>query len=95
MGPATCARCRESTLKRESDNFWTGFLTSRLAETRKHQNFASAFQITEERSNMMVTHFFFSLVWTVGATLDSASRLKFDEYFRALCDGEGSYAKQK
>ena len=53
------------------------------------------FQILEERTNMMVAHLLFSLVWSVGGTLDGASRLKFDEFFRSLCemDTSGKYPR--
>jgi dynein heavy chain len=47
-------------------------------------------KIMEERSNMVVAHFMFSLVWSIGATLDGQSRLKFDEFFRALCDEQNT-----
>ena len=50
-------------------------------------------KILEERSNMLIAHFIFSLVWSVGAVLDGQSRLKFDEFFRTLCEMEGSKAK--
>ena len=50
-------------------------------------------KILEERSNMMVAHFLFSLVWSVGAVLDGQSRIKFDEFFRDLCDSEGTKSK--
>ena len=46
-------------------------------------------KLDEERTNMTVAYFFFSMVWSVGATLDASSRLKFDEFFRALCDMDG------
>lgn len=50
-------------------------------------------KIVEERSNMLVAHFLFSLVWSVGGVLDGPSRLKFDDFFRTLCDSDGSKAK--
>ena len=50
-------------------------------------------QIIEERTNMLLAHFLFSVVWSVGGTLDGPSKLKFDEFFRGVCDGEGSHAK--
>ena len=50
-------------------------------------------QIIEERTNMLLAHFLFSVVWSIGGTLDGPSRLKFDEFFRGVCDGEGSHAK--
>ena len=50
-------------------------------------------QIQEEQTNMLIAHFFFAIVWSVGATLDTSSRLKFDEFFRGLCDMEGAKAK--
>lgn len=46
-------------------------------------------KLNEERTNTIVAYFFFSVVWSVGATLDANSRVKFDEFFRALCDMEG------
>ncbi len=42
---------------------------------------------------MLAAHLLFSVVWAVGGALDGASRLKFDEFFRSVCDGEGSQAK--
>lgn len=50
-------------------------------------------KLIEERTNMLIAHFLFSLVWSVGGTLDGPSRLKFDEFFRSLCEGEGQNAK--
>ena len=50
-------------------------------------------RINEERSNMLVAHFLFSLVWSVGGCLDGNSRLKFDEFFRSLCDMEAANSK--
>ena len=50
-------------------------------------------KIQEERTNMLIAHFLFSLVWSVGAVLDGPSRLKFDEFFRTLCEMEGQKAK--
>ncbi|KAL3852322.1 hypothetical protein ACJMK2_015979 [Sinanodonta woodiana] len=50
-------------------------------------------KIIEERTNMIISYFFFSMVWSVGATLDSTSRIKFDEFFRNLCDADGTTAK--
>ncbi|ELT89912.1 hypothetical protein CAPTEDRAFT_157693, partial [Capitella teleta] len=43
-----------------------------------------------DRAAMVVAHFMFSIVWSVGAMLDGASRLKFDEFFRSLCDEKNS-----
>ena len=51
----------------------------------------SAF-VTDERSNALVCYFLFSVVWSVGATLDGPSRMKFDEFFRSLCEMEGASA---
>ncbi len=50
-------------------------------------------KILEERTNMMVAHFLFSMIWSVGAVLDGQSRLKFDEFFKSLCEMEGTKAK--
>ncbi|XP_022099330.1 dynein heavy chain 3, axonemal-like isoform X3 [Acanthaster planci] len=43
-------------------------------------------KIQEERTNMLVCHFLFSLVWSVGATVDHSSRENFSEFFKQLCD---------
>ena len=40
----------------------------------------------------MIAYFLFSTVWSVGATLDGPSRIKFDEFFRTLCEMEGGNA---
>ncbi|XP_067685210.1 dynein axonemal heavy chain 3-like [Haliotis asinina] len=54
-------------------------------------------KIIEERTNMIISYFFFSIVWSIGATLDANSRLKFDEFFRSLCEMEatGKYPRPK
>lgn len=61
------------------------------AETQKLS--VSEQKIREEKNNMMIAHFMFSLVWSVAAVLDGPSRLKFDEFFRGLCEMEGTKAK--
>ncbi|XP_033642613.1 dynein heavy chain 3, axonemal-like [Asterias rubens] len=43
-------------------------------------------KVQEERTNMLVSHFLFSLVWSVGATVDYSSRENFSEFFKQLCD---------
>ncbi|XP_069141245.1 dynein axonemal heavy chain 3-like isoform X4 [Argopecten irradians] len=45
-------------------------------------------KIIEERTNMLISYFFFSVVWSIGGALDANSRIKFDEFFRTLCDAE-------
>ncbi|XP_053376707.1 dynein axonemal heavy chain 3-like [Mercenaria mercenaria] len=45
-------------------------------------------KIIEEKTNMIICYFLFSMVWSVGATLDENSRIKFDEFFRSLCEME-------
>ena len=50
-------------------------------------------KIIEERTNMLFCYFLFSLVWSIGATLDDNSRIKFDEFFRSLCEMEGAKDK--
>lgn len=46
----------------------------------------------DERSNAVVAYFMFATVWSIGATLDNPSRVRFDEFFRGLCEMEGSQA---
>jgi dynein heavy chain len=55
----------------------------------------SAQKIHEERTSTLVAHLLFSIVWGVGGALDGPSRLKFDEFFRALCemDAGGKYPR--
>ena len=48
-------------------------------------------KLVEEQTKMVIAYFLFSLVWTVGATLDAASKLKFDEFFRMQCASEGDH----
>ncbi|XP_030856161.1 dynein heavy chain 3, axonemal-like [Strongylocentrotus purpuratus] len=43
-------------------------------------------KILDERSNMMMCYFFFSLVWSVGVSVDGAFRENFSEFFKQLCD---------
>lgn len=50
-------------------------------------------KLMEERDNMVVAHFFFSIVWSLGAMLDAASRLKFDEFFRSLCEESSKHPR--
>ena len=50
-------------------------------------------KLDEERTNMIVSYFFFSVVWSIGATLDANSRIKFDEFFRSLCDMDSAKDK--
>ena len=50
-------------------------------------------KLLEERMNMIVAHFLFSIVWTVGAMLDGPSRLKFDEFFKSLCEESSKHPR--
>lgn len=50
-------------------------------------------KVREDQTNMIVAHFFFAIIWSVGATLDASSRLKFDEFFKTLCEMESNSAK--
>ena len=50
-------------------------------------------KLIEERNNMIVAHFLFSIVWSVGAMLDGPSRLKFDEFFRSLCEENSKHPR--
>ncbi|KAJ8047551.1 Dynein heavy chain 3, axonemal [Holothuria leucospilota] len=43
-------------------------------------------KIQEERTNMLIANFLFSLVWSVGATVDGDFRDNFSEFFKQLCD---------
>ena len=40
----------------------------------------------EEKNNMVVSYFFFTIVWSIGGVLNKASREKFDVYFRELLE---------
>jgi len=63
-------------------------------KTHRHKLTAAAEQkLTDEVTNMTVAYFVFSLVWTVGTTIDGSSRLKFDEFFRVLCEMEAANTK--
>lgn len=42
---------------------------------------------------MLICYFLFAIVWSVGATLDENSRIKFDEFFRSLCEMESAKDK--
>ena len=57
-----------------------------------HSDQVTRFFFTDERTNCVIAHFLFTMVWSVGATLDGQSRIKFDEFFRNLCEMEGSQA---
>lgn len=50
-------------------------------------------KLNEEISNMSVSFFLFSVVWSLGGTLDKASRLKFDEFFRGVTETESQNCK--
>ena len=52
-------------------------------------------KLTEETTKMTIAYFLFSLVWSVGATLDSPSKLKFDEFLRTQCMTEGEHRGNK
>ncbi|XP_071486244.1 dynein axonemal heavy chain 3-like [Diadema antillarum] len=47
-------------------------------------------KVLEERTNMMLCYFLFSLVWSVGVSVDGASRDNFSEFFKQLCDMDSS-----
>lgn len=52
-------------------------------------------KLVEEQTKMLIAYFLFSIVWSVAATLDSPSKLKFDEFLRLQCASEGEHhAKQ-
>lgn len=40
----------------------------------------------EEKNNMLICLFLFTVVWSLGGVLKHASREKFDAFFRELCD---------
>ena len=63
-------------------------------EEEKKEMSLSEQKIVEERTNMMISYFFFSMVWSVGGSLDANSRIKFDEFFRSLCDTESGGASK-
>ncbi|XP_033114673.1 dynein heavy chain 3, axonemal-like isoform X5 [Anneissia japonica] len=54
-------------------------------------------KLNEERTNMVVCYFLFSLVWSVGAVVDGSSRDNFSEFFKQLCDMDttGKYPRPK
>ncbi|XP_052828077.1 dynein axonemal heavy chain 3 [Octopus bimaculoides] len=52
-------------------------------------------KLAEEKSNMIITHFLFALVWSLSATLTSDSSLKFQEFFHKLCETESINARPK
>ncbi|XP_041458176.1 dynein heavy chain 3, axonemal-like isoform X7 [Lytechinus variegatus] len=45
-------------------------------------------KLLDERSNMMLCYFFFSIVWSIGVSVDGAFRENFSEFFKQLCDME-------
>ena len=40
----------------------------------------------EEKNNMVICYFFFTIVWSIGGVLNKSSREKFDVYFRELLE---------
>lgn len=84
----------EEELVDPEDQTWQqDFTTSTTAEVADKKLSASMQKILEERYNMVIAHFLFSVVWSIGGALEGTSRLKFDEFFRSLCDMEGDKAK--
>ncbi|KAK6993742.1 dynein heavy chain 3 axonemal, partial [Biomphalaria glabrata] len=78
----------------EDDNFVVGDMDKEETEADFMVPVgASEKKLEEERTNMLVAYFLFSVVWSLGSTLDNDSRIKFDEFFRELCDMEASKDK--
>ena len=50
-------------------------------------------KLAEETNNMITAYFLFSLVWSFGATIEGSSRIKFDEFFRSLCEMDAPNSK--
>jgi len=50
-------------------------------------------KVNEDITNMTVAFFLFSIVWSLAATLDKQSRLKFDEFFRGIIETESQNCK--
>lgn len=50
-------------------------------------------KLIEERIVMLIVYFFFFMVWFVGVTFDVNFRVKFDEFFKGLCDMDGIIVK--
>lgn len=42
---------------------------------------------------MLIVYFFFFMVWSVGVIFDVNFRVKFDEFFKGLCDMDGITVK--
>lgn len=79
----------------EESEMTEGTASSTAAEPGLGRPSVASFEqkLTDEMSSMTVAYFLFSLVWSVGGTLDEQSRIKFDEFFRALCDMEAANSK--
>lgn len=50
-------------------------------------------KLIEERIVMLIVYFFFFMVWSVGVIFDVNFRVKFDEFFKGLCDMDGITVK--
>ncbi|XP_071960977.1 dynein axonemal heavy chain 3-like [Antedon mediterranea] len=43
-------------------------------------------KLNDERTNMVICYFLFSIVWSVGGVVEGSSRENFSEFFKQLCD---------
>ncbi|XP_076804480.1 dynein axonemal heavy chain 3-like isoform X3 [Clavelina lepadiformis] len=68
----------------------SGSLYSTVTEdTQEGKISASDIKVIEERGNMLVAHFLFAIVWSIGACLEENSRERFNDFFRELLDSDG------
>ncbi|XP_066284547.1 dynein axonemal heavy chain 3-like isoform X3 [Branchiostoma lanceolatum] len=74
------------------DDEWTND-DNMTESTEPGKQSVSEAKLQEERTNMIVCHFLFALVWSAGGAVDAASRELFGEFFRSLCDSETGKGK--